>query len=312
MIWILLACQEDVTQIPVECDDRITYATVAEPYLRNYCTGCHATKLPMANRFGAPESVNLDTYADARQWAVRSYVRSVHFQTMPPSGGISDNERRRFKQWALCGAKGSETSTPEFQSEARGTSRLVFALFNATENGYALYRTIEDNEEIAPDNTLTRVEYYGFDGSEAIFEGYEEWSTNGQLVSAVTLEPGLPMGLDNWQDTIDVTVHIEMDGDEWTEQQSWVGMQAYQALWDLDVHERDTSPLLVQWWNEQGEEWGWRMSSDNVLSSAFGTTVSGLHWESQQFSGPQQLRSDLVFPMQDNIDWIDLWLEWRE
>ena len=39
MMWFLFAsCQDDVTQIPVECDDRITYATVAEPYLRNYCT----------------------------------------------------------------------------------------------------------------------------------------------------------------------------------------------------------------------------------------------------------------------------------
>ena len=78
-----------------------------------------------------------------------------------------------------------------------------------------------------------------------------------------------------------------MDGDEWTEEQSWVGVQAYQALWELDIHERDTSPLLVHWWNEQGEEWGWRMSSDNVLSSAFGTTVSGPSLgESTVLTGP--------------------------
>ena len=57
-------------------------------------------------------------------------------------------KRQRFKQWALCGAKGSETNTPEFQSGARGTSRLVFGLFRATEDGYALHRTIEDNDEI--------------------------------------------------------------------------------------------------------------------------------------------------------------------
>ena len=82
-----VSCQEGATQLPVECDDRITYATVAEPFLRNYCTGCHASKLELGNRFGAPVSVNLDTYADAKQWAVRSYVRAVHFQTMPPSGG---------------------------------------------------------------------------------------------------------------------------------------------------------------------------------------------------------------------------------
>lgn len=312
MIWLWFACQEGATQLPVECDDRITYTTVGEPFLRNYCTGCHASKLPSGNRFGAPDYVNLDTYADAKQWAVRSYVRAVHFQTMPPSGGISDTERLRFKQWALCGASGSETSTPEFESEARGTSRLIFSSFTSSDNGYVLHRNIEDNDSIAPEDTLTRMEYYGFDGIEAVFEGYEEWDTSGQQVSAVSFEPGLPMGLDNWRDSLDVTVHIEMDGDTWTEEQSWIGIQAYQSLWELDVHERDTSPLLVNWWNEQGEEWGWRMSSDNVLSSAFGTTVSGLHWEGQQFTGPQQLGSDLVFPMQENVVWIDLWLEWQE
>ena len=312
MIWLWFACQEGATQLPVECDDRITYATVAEPFLRNYCTGCHASKLETGNRFGAPASVNLDTYADAKQWAVRSYVRAVHFQTMPPSGGISDAERLRFKQWALCGAKGSETSTPEFESESRGTSRLIFSSFGPYENGYILYRNIEDNDSIDPDNTLTRMEYYAFDGLESVFEGYEEWDTNGRQVSAVSFEPGLPMGLDNWQESLDVLVHIEMGEDAWTEEQSWIGVQEYQSLWELDVHERDTNPLLVHWWNAQGEEWGWRMSSDNVLSSAFGTTVSGLRWEGQQFTGPQQLGSESVFPMQENVVWIDLWLEWRE
>ena len=103
------------------------------------------------------------------------------------------------------------------------------------------------------------------------------------------------MGLDNWQDTLDVLVHIEMGDDAWTEEQSWVGVQQYQSLWELDIHERDTNPLLVHWWNAQGEEWGWRMSSDNVLSSAFGRTVSGLRWEGQQFTGPQQLGSEICF-----------------
>ena len=312
MIWLLLACQDEVTQVSVECDERITYETVGEPFLRNYCTGCHAAKLEPGDRFGAPASVNLDSYDDAKQWALRSYVRSVHFQTMPPSGGISPEERERFKQWALCGAKGSETVTPTVSVEERGTSRLVFSMVVPYEHGFVIERYIEDDADVAPEDSMTRAEYYAVDEGEVAFEGYEEWDLDGRRVASVQFDPGLPMGPDNWQDAMTVEAQFETTEDSWTETQNWTGYQAYQSLWEVDVHERDPNPLLIHWWNEQGEEWGWRTSRDNVLSSTFGMTVSGLQWESQQFTGPQQLGSEFTFPLQENLTWIDLWLEWQE
>ena len=119
MMWLLFACQEDVTQIPVTCNDAITYATVGDPFLRNYCTGCHSSTLPVGYRYGAPSSVNLDTYEGAKEWAVRSYVRAVHFEDMPPAGGITDVERQRFMQWAFCGAKGEPIDTPVVEAQER-------------------------------------------------------------------------------------------------------------------------------------------------------------------------------------------------
>ena len=314
ILWfVLFGCGEDITEVPVVCSDSITYATAAEPFLRTYCTGCHASTLEPGQRYGAPAQVNLDTFADAKEWALRSYVRAVHFQTMPPAGGITELERERFKQWALCGTKGEETNTPQFTAQPRVTSRSIFTMFSEAEDGrLTLERLIQEDEEVAPENFLTREEHYRFEGPDVVFEGYNEWSTEGDLISRVRFDPPLPMGLDNWVDSMEVTATIQLDGTSWTEEQSWSGVQYYQSLWELDIHDRETNPLLIHWWNDQGEEWGWRTSSDKILSSAFGVTIQGLHWESMQFSGPDMMNTDLTFPISEEQSWIDWWIEWRE
>ena len=114
---------------------------------------------------------------------------------------------------------------------------------------------------------------------------------------------------DNWVDELSVTATVSMDDATWEEQQVWTGVQGYQSLWELDVHERDPNPLHTQWWNEQGEEWGWRMSSDNILSSAYGTTIQGLQWEAMQFSGPDAIMTEAPFPLRVDDGWVDLWIE---
>ena len=308
-LW-LMACEEDVTEIPVTCNDSLTYANVGEPFMRNYCTGCHATKLPAGQRYGAPESVQLDTFAGAKQWAIRSYVRAVHFQDMPPSGGISDIERERFKQWALCGAKGEPTDTPTVEVQDRTTSRTILSMsIEGPEDSVQLQRFIKDDSLIDPDGLLMRDEFYRVDGVRAEFVGYDEWDRDGMMISSVRFEPALPMTPEEWVEELTVTAIIEMDGSAWEETQNWTGEQQYLSLWDLDVHERDPNPLHTRWWNEQGEEWGWRMSSDNILSSAYGTTIQALQWEAMQFSGPDSIMTDAPFPLDVDDGWVDLWIE---
>ena len=199
MIWLLFSCQEDVTQIPVTCNDIITYETVGAPFLRSYCTGCHSSNLPRGLRYGAPDSINLDTYEDAKQHAIRSYVRSVHFEDMPPSGGITQQEKQRFMQWALCGAKGEPLSTPYVEVEKRGTSRKVFTtIVNGEDNTFVIQRFIEDDPIVHPDDTLMREEIYQFDDGKASFQGYDEWDTNGVWISSVRYEPNLPLHPEEW------------------------------------------------------------------------------------------------------------------
>ena len=92
-----------------------------------------------------------------------------------------------------------------------------------------------------------------------------------------------------------------------------VGPVTSNSLWELDVHERETNPLTTQWWNLQGEEWGWRTSEDKILSSAFGTTITELSWETQQFqqfSEPPDIEGDIPFPLVSGISWSALWIEW--
>jgi len=311
LLW--LACTGDeITEVPVTCNQNITYASVAEPFLRNYCTGCHATKLPSGKRYGAPLNVNLDNYADARTWALRSYVRAVHFETMPPSGGISVSERERFKQWALCGAKGSETQTPVVESAERRTSRTILNLSieGDDQDMIVLQRWIQDTDLIDEDIDLYREETYFREGLDVWFGGYSEYSLTGEVVSSVVFAPPLPMTEGIWQDELVVMATITINDDTWTEEQVWTGEQSYRALWELDVHERETNPLQTVWWNQQGEEWGWRMSSNSILSSAYGTTIQGLSWEAQQFSGPDGINSESAFPLRKDDGWIDLWIEW--
>ena len=188
--------------------------------MRNYCTGCHATKLPAGQRYGAPESVQLDTFAGAKQWAIRSYVRAVHFQDMPPSGGISDIERERFKQWALCGAKGEPTDTPTVEVQDRTTSRTILSMsIEGPEDSVQLQRFIKDDSLIDPDGLLMRDEFYRVDGVRAEFVGYDEWDRDGMMISSVRFEPALPMTPEEWVEELTVTAIIEMDGSAWEETQ---------------------------------------------------------------------------------------------
>jgi uncharacterized membrane protein len=100
VILIILALACGKPNDTADCYDAPTYSSWAEGFLIGKCQPCHASTAP--NRFGAPESVVFDDRSDAlRQLsAIKSTV--LERGTMPPSGGVTDNERLLLEAWLEC------------------------------------------------------------------------------------------------------------------------------------------------------------------------------------------------------------------
>ena len=67
LFLLMLACKEEENpSATFSCDDAsLSYHTVGQPFLRDYCTSCHSAQLTGQSRFGAPVNVDLDTLKDA-------------------------------------------------------------------------------------------------------------------------------------------------------------------------------------------------------------------------------------------------------
>lgn len=84
----------------------LDHQTFGEPFLLDWCSGCHSAALPPNMRQMAPADVNFDSPADVRQHAARIAARTTGpTPTMPPAGGPSDEERALLAEWISCGAK---------------------------------------------------------------------------------------------------------------------------------------------------------------------------------------------------------------
>lgn len=57
----------------------------AKVLIETHCANCHSEDLPLAERGGAPMSVNLDTHADIVRHAARIEARALVDQNMPPA-----------------------------------------------------------------------------------------------------------------------------------------------------------------------------------------------------------------------------------
>lgn len=81
----------------------LSYDNFGKPFLGQYCTGCHSSLLPEANRDGAPMGVNFDTYA-----GVLANAASIPGQAtgtdppMPPGGGPDVSEIAMLSEWLSC------------------------------------------------------------------------------------------------------------------------------------------------------------------------------------------------------------------
>jgi hypothetical protein len=100
---------------PCPPDNVLTWRSFGAGFLLTWCTGCHASGLPEAERQGAPAGVDFDTYA-----AYKPLERLVHERAvleahaaatdpaaaspMPPAGVVPEADRRRLEQWIACGS----------------------------------------------------------------------------------------------------------------------------------------------------------------------------------------------------------------
>jgi uncharacterized membrane protein len=85
------------------CGPDLTYETFGEPFMTDWCTGCHSDLLLPSMRQNAPLDVNFNTLDDIRAQS-QMIALTVQQATMPPEGGPSDDERQMLVQWLACGA----------------------------------------------------------------------------------------------------------------------------------------------------------------------------------------------------------------
>lgn len=101
---------------PCPSDNPLTFRSFGAGFLRTWCTGCHSSTLPEADRQDAPTDVNFDTHALYLPHANDVYARAVveahalaadadaSVAPMPPAGLVPEPELRRLAQWIACGS----------------------------------------------------------------------------------------------------------------------------------------------------------------------------------------------------------------
>lgn len=107
--WIAIllgpvACGQDSGPEIMACDTalEVTWSNWGEGFLLTHCSGCHART--NTDRRGAPEDVHFDTEEEALERAA-SIVRVVlENQSMPPAGGILEDDLILLDAWLQCWA----------------------------------------------------------------------------------------------------------------------------------------------------------------------------------------------------------------
>ena len=100
-LLLLVACAGGVDSASAAADTdaavTVTYADWTRGFLTGKCQPCHAATAP--ERHGAPEGVTFDTYEDALALAGRIEATVLEAGTMPPSGGVTEEEAILLAAW---------------------------------------------------------------------------------------------------------------------------------------------------------------------------------------------------------------------
>lgn len=102
----LLACggeaqERDDSAQPV-CDTAlpVTWSNWGEGFVLTHCSGCHAENA--SDRHGAPEGVFFDSEEQVLQSATTFLRMVVDDETMPPAGGVRQEEMVLLEAWLGC------------------------------------------------------------------------------------------------------------------------------------------------------------------------------------------------------------------
>ncbi|MEM9068623.1 MAG: hypothetical protein AAGE52_08960 [Myxococcota bacterium] len=95
-------------------DSFLTYENFGQPFMLNWCTGCHSSTLSGDEiRADAPEGFDFDDPNLIRPHLEEIYERAVERRNMPPAGGPGDAERDLLGEWLACGAPSDFDVWPE-------------------------------------------------------------------------------------------------------------------------------------------------------------------------------------------------------
>jgi uncharacterized membrane protein len=132
MWWLILGCSgeepTDDTGRPVDSDSAdsggdpaesgdsadafcadaptLAWSNFGEGFMRESCQGCHASTAE--DRHDAPEEITFDTVDQCWTWA-DDILRTATGEdpSMPPRGGVTDDDRVRLEWWLRCGTPGT-------------------------------------------------------------------------------------------------------------------------------------------------------------------------------------------------------------
>ncbi|MEQ1637367.1 MAG: hypothetical protein ABL903_11795 [Methylococcales bacterium] len=99
---------------------------IREKVFATNCLDCHSSTLTGAQRKGAPDTVNWDTYDAAKSMAPRAIVRAVQNMTMPPASSglpvLNTEQKAAMLAWQNAGfpknnAPAAPTATFEFDTK---------------------------------------------------------------------------------------------------------------------------------------------------------------------------------------------------
>ena len=104
MLFWLFGCETEEryavwdTAMTESCAD-LSYDNVGVPFMTQYCIGCHG--LVSSNRQGAPVDVTLDSMDNILEHL--DVIRAeILLETMPPSGGVTQEGIDVVVQWLDC------------------------------------------------------------------------------------------------------------------------------------------------------------------------------------------------------------------
>jgi hypothetical protein len=100
------------TAVDACAENILTWENFGEPFMLTWCTGCHHSSIPTAERANAPCGVNLDSHGDVLFWQQRILDRAVVMKPtpMPPAAIIPEDDLALLKQYIECGAPGPDAA----------------------------------------------------------------------------------------------------------------------------------------------------------------------------------------------------------